>query len=485
MKKHRTYIQILVSLLLGIQFLFAQEKPTTITFLSVNDMHATLDRFPRFAYMVDSLRGLYPDLVLVSAGDNQTGNPINDQFSPKGYPMVALMNAVGFTYSTVGNHEFDSRPYGFALLTQEAQFPFICSNVEVEPYIGIRILPSTVHTFYDKGVRVALLGAVQLEADGKPATHPDWLHGIKFELARDVLPRYKDMHDRCDATVLISHLGLEEDQVVAAQNPWIDLIIGGHSHTYLPAPIEVGSVSISQSGCKLQHLNMMQMTLHKGKVIAKEAHSLPIDPKAGKENKEVRALVDQFNNNPVFSEVVGTALENFTSYDQLGYFMVDAYRSMTESDIAVQNNGGVRISKLPKGDITRRDILTLDPFGNEMMVADLSLDELKALLLSGTVREEEHRPFLISGATAHYVFTPDKKCTSIELRDAKGKPLSPKRRYKVAYNSYINAAYPYEHKQPAVGQGYNTAEAIMRYIGQLKKVPSYQKASPRIHIKVK
>ena len=49
MKKHRTYIQILVSLLLGIQFLFAQEKPTTITFLSVNDMHATLDRFPRFA----------------------------------------------------------------------------------------------------------------------------------------------------------------------------------------------------------------------------------------------------------------------------------------------------------------------------------------------------------------------------------------------------------------------------------------------------
>ena len=170
MKKHRTYIQILVSLLLGIQFLFAQEKPTTITFLSVNDMHATLDRFPRFAYMVDSLRGLYPDLVLVSAGDNQTGNPINDQFSPKGYPMVALMNAVGFNYSTVGNHEFDSRPYGFALLTQEARFPFICSNVEVEPYIGIRILPSTVHTFYDKGVRVALLGAVQLEADGKPAT---------------------------------------------------------------------------------------------------------------------------------------------------------------------------------------------------------------------------------------------------------------------------------------------------------------------------
>ncbi|MCI6154634.1 MAG: bifunctional UDP-sugar hydrolase/5'-nucleotidase [Bacteroidales bacterium] len=485
MKKHLIYLQVLISLLWGIQILSAQEKPVTITLLSVNDMHASLDRFPRFAFMVDSLRSIYPDLLLISAGDNQTGNPINDQFTPKGIPMIELMNAVGFDYSTVGNHEFDTRPHGFALLTQEAHFPFICANVQVEPHLGIRILPSTVHTFYPQGVRIALLGAVQLEADGKPATHPDWLNGIQFEEGRNVLPRYKEMSDKCDATILISHLGFEEDRVIAEQNPWIDLIIGGHSHTYLPTPIEVGSVSISQSGSKLQYLNMMQLTLKQGQVIRKEAHSLPIDPKAGAESKEVRTLVNQFNNNPQFSEVIGVALDHFTSYDQLGYFMVDAYRAVSGSDIAVQNNGGVRISNLLQGDITRRDIFTLDPFGNELMVVELSLDELKALLLAGTVREEDHKPLLLSGATAYYTFTPDKVCTKVELRDSKGKPLSPKRRYKVAYNSYINAAYPYEHEQAAVGLGYNTAEAIMQHVIQLKNVPSYQAVAPRNHIKLK
>ena len=90
---------------------FAQEKLVTI--LSVNDMHATIDNFSKLAAIVDSLRGVYPALLIFSAGDNCTGNPYNDMYKEPSYPMTALMNAVGFHASAMGNHEFDLKPAGF------------------------------------------------------------------------------------------------------------------------------------------------------------------------------------------------------------------------------------------------------------------------------------------------------------------------------------------------------------------------------------
>ncbi len=63
-------------------------KTRTIEILAVNDMHAAIDNFPRFAFMTDSLRAIYPNLILVSGGDNQTGNPANDQYPEKGMPII-------------------------------------------------------------------------------------------------------------------------------------------------------------------------------------------------------------------------------------------------------------------------------------------------------------------------------------------------------------------------------------------------------------
>ena len=97
-------------------------------------MHATIDNFPKLAYIVDSLHAIYPDMLLIAAGDNQTGNPVNDQYPEKGLPMIELMNAVGFDLSAVGNHEFDSRPKGFSNLTHKADFDFICANMSDERF---------------------------------------------------------------------------------------------------------------------------------------------------------------------------------------------------------------------------------------------------------------------------------------------------------------------------------------------------------------
>ena len=117
-----------------------------ITILAVNDMHAAVDNFPRFAFMVDSLRGLYPDLLLVSAGDNQTGNPVNDQYPEKGLPMIELMNALSFDLSAIGNHEFDSSAEGLSNLLGKANFDFICANVMVPSIEKFPIKPYKIIT---------------------------------------------------------------------------------------------------------------------------------------------------------------------------------------------------------------------------------------------------------------------------------------------------------------------------------------------------
>ena len=107
---------------------WAQDKKE-VHILSANDMHAAIECFPRLCFVADSLRALYPDLLILSAGDNRSGDPINDMYEIPAYPMVSLMNIVGFQASTLGNHEFDSGQEGLAKLINMSIFPYLCANI--------------------------------------------------------------------------------------------------------------------------------------------------------------------------------------------------------------------------------------------------------------------------------------------------------------------------------------------------------------------
>ena len=85
-------------------------KEQKIYVVSTNDMHANIDYFPQMAALIDSLRSVHPNLLLFGAGDNRSGNPINDRYAEPAKPMYELMNAVGFDLSCFGNHEWDGGP---------------------------------------------------------------------------------------------------------------------------------------------------------------------------------------------------------------------------------------------------------------------------------------------------------------------------------------------------------------------------------------
>lgn len=462
---------------------FAQSQEATaesreVVIVSVNDMHAALDQFPRFGFMVDSLRTLYPDLLLIGAGDNQSGNPINDYYVPKGYPIISLMNAVGFDYSTVGNHEFDSRQKTFGWLTQVASFPFLSANVYPDPKFGIRLLPSVIHAL-PSGVKVGLIGLLQLEEDGLPSTHPDWLDGIRFAYAQDVLPQYRSMRSSCDAVVLVNHLGLNEDKEMAKDNQWVDLIIGGHSHTLLEKPVMVGRVPITQAGSRLKCFNLIKLTIGDRQVEKVLSESITIDPKAGGERKDLRDMVNKFNDNPFFKEVIGEAKDAFPTFTSLGYFMADAHRATTKAEITFQNNGGVRMHSFPKGPITLLDVYTLDPFGNEMNTIELTPEEMNDLLVSNWSKEFE-TPIFASGIyMVYHIEKKSNKCTSVEFFTPDGKPLKKGHKYHVAYNAYMSGAYRFKHEGKYIGLGFNSGQSLERYIRGVKKVDSYRNVAPR------
>ncbi len=104
-------------------------KEQKLYIVSTNDMHANIDNFPQFAALMDSLRSVHPDLLLFSAGDNRSGNPINDRYAEPCKPMYELMNKVGFDLSTFGNHEWDGGPDGLRKVLGWANFPFVCAKV--------------------------------------------------------------------------------------------------------------------------------------------------------------------------------------------------------------------------------------------------------------------------------------------------------------------------------------------------------------------
>ena len=414
---------------------FAQRREVHI--LSANDMHAELDRMPQLAGIADSLRALYPQLLVLSAGDNRTGNPLNDMYTPSGYPMVALMNQIGFNASALGNHEFDmgSLPSTINL----SNFRYLCANIHAEDTTGIRTIPYQV--FDVEGVKVGIVGLVQVGMLGRPDTHPDNLHGITFERPEEVVGRYEWLRHQCDVVMLLSHAGDETDYQMAERNGWLDLIVGGHTHTQMAATDSLhNGVLITQNKHKLQQaVTHITLTVDSGRVVEKHAEYIPVAATQQK-NEIVEVMVQYFSNNPSYERIVARATNPFESRREVGSMFCDALMSETNTDFAIINYRGIRVNHLPAGNITVGNVLEMDPFGNHAVIINMKGSELLELLAKYSRMETYRFPHL-GGFNAE--MTLDKENSTIikeiKLLTTEGKCLNLKKTYRVVTNSYLAA----------------------------------------------
>ena len=405
----------------------------TVRILSTNDMHSAIEKMPQLAAIVDSLRAIDPFLLVLSAGDNRTGNPYNDLYQPVSYPMISLMNLIGFDASGLGNHEYDSKVEGLARVIALSNFPYLAANIGCPTETHIKVAP--YYVFDVKGIKVGVLGLTQVGTLGIPDTSPENVKGLSFQQPEEVIPQYKWLTEQCDVNVLLTHVGYEVDLELAQQFPYYDLIVSSHSHTQLEGGEFHNGVLITQNGYQLPRVTLTTLEVEDGKVVSKKAENIYLD-KSKNRAEAAEVLLKHFMSSPEFERTVAYSQSDINSYDALGVMMCDAWVEECGCDIALENYGGVRYDFFPAGPITVKDILNLDPFLNSPVEMTLTGKELKDMLIA--CFKADRFP-ITSGCTAVVTYSDSSKVAikKLDLFDANGKKLDMKKKYRVVTNNYV------------------------------------------------
>lgn len=196
--------------------------------------------YVRRATYINRMRAEHPDLLLFDSGDFSQGTPYYNLF--KGDVEVKLMNAMKYDAVTIGNHEFDFGMDNLARLYRMAEFPVVCSNYEVTGTV-LEGLVKPYLVLERNGIKIGVLGlGVKLRGMVADENCQGVIYHDPVPVANEIADLLKNQ-EGCDIVICLSHLGHkssrtnpDSDQVLAVQSRNIDIIIGGHSHTYLESP---------------------------------------------------------------------------------------------------------------------------------------------------------------------------------------------------------------------------------------------------------
>jgi len=202
-----------------------------------NDFHGRLTA--ERAAVLGRLRSEHPDSLLLDAGDAVSAGNLGFRFG--GEPILQRMNDLGYDAMTVGNRESHPRRELFPRKLAGARFPLLCANLKARPGVP---LPTRPWVMVERaGVRVAIMGLAVPMFTREMWTRAfcDYLYESPLDTARALT---RELRPQCDLLIALTHLGLRGDQALAAAVPEIDLVVGGHSHSDLEAPVEVRGIPI-------------------------------------------------------------------------------------------------------------------------------------------------------------------------------------------------------------------------------------------------
>ena len=373
----------------------------TISVVHVNDTHGRVEENEKNEELgFAKLKTYYDDknvennAILLNAGDVVHGTTFAT--ISKGESVVNVMNQMGFTAMTAGNHDFN---YGYERLVElnnKANFPIFAANVINEN--GKNILDSDSIVDVD-GTKVGIFGLTTEET--KTKSSPVNTEGLTFvnsiETARSEVANLKEQG--AQVIICLSHLGEDKEStetstLIAENVEGIDLIVDGHSHTELQNGRYVDNTLIAQAKAHGNFIGDVTLLLDKNnKIVSKNASLKPYNKmkylyankdtasqieKVANENKKV---LDQ-NVGQTSVELVGTRDMVRTRETNLGDFITDAMIKATGADIAITNGGGIRES-IEKGTITKGDVLTVFPFTNFAVTLEVPGSVIKEALEHG------------------------------------------------------------------------------------------------------
>ena len=473
-KKHLSnvsgiYMFILILVFSGLIPSCAPAGEKQVIIFHINDTHAKIDNFAKIAWLVEQERKNNPHahVFFMNAGDNFSGNPVVDQYEPKGEPVRQLLNHMGYDVMTLGNHEFD---YGQKILKnvmEKAAFPILCANVEVRTGDLPHPRPFTILKT-KKGLKIAVLGLIQVEKENRiPSTHPSGVEGLIFSDPIKTAKKYRYLKKESNVFIALTHLGADEDEVLAQEMGELDLIIGGHSHTKIENPLEINGVLIAQAGGNARYLGRIDLTIQNGRPVKKSSRLIEVSS-IKNEIPELQKMIAKFNDNPFLEQVVTTLPRSPQGKFELGNLMTDAVRKSYHLDIVFHNSGGIRTNRLAKK-VRLKDLYTLHPFGNQVVVINMTPAEIKTLIKYDFERHKD-LDLKVSGVQYTVIRTLNHKVKEIELKDLNGQPVKENKTYSVGLNDYIAGTYKFTHRDPGKSLMVGVTDSLIKYLKEGKDV---------------
>ena len=504
-----------------------QDLTGHIVILHTNDVHGAIGEYAKVAALKQAYQAAGAYVLLADAGDFIQGDPTVS--ASQGKTAIELMNLAGYDVAAPGNHEFDYGYPNLKTLAGEADFPILAAHVRYDNAAALG--DQTTFTTTD-GKKIGIFGLDTPETATK--AHPDKIKGVSFLAAQEMFDCAQAQVDAlkadgCDYIICLGHLGIDAESTgnrsidLLEKVTGIDVFIDGHSHSTLEEIKEatngtgkVGDTVLTSTGTKLANVGMVDIspdgTISTSSLATSELTVTP-DAKVAARAEEIQKEIDA-DYGTVFAKTEvaldGEKANVRTGETNLGDLIADAMLwqagLLDEGvDAAVTNGGGIRAS-IAAGDITKKDINTVLPFGNTLYVVKVTGAELLEALEASTYCTPEAIGGFPQVAGIEFTVNTGAQFDTKELYPGStyGKPASinrvmiqtvggeafnPEETYTIVTNDFMGAGGDTYYAFKAASSGYDSGvpldEVVMDYItSELKGVVSkaqYGETDNRIH----
>ena len=490
--------------------------------LHTNDVHGAVEGYAYIAQLKADYEAKGAEVILVDAGDFSQGTTYVS--STKGADAVTMMNAAGYDVVTLGNHEFD---YGYAQLKEnmsKAKFKVVCADVFNED--GTPIFDASYTYTTKSGVKVGFFGMETPETQTK--ANPALIKGLTFatgdaftKAAADQVAALKD----ADVVICLAHLGVDAESApyrstdLYAAVKGIDFIIDGHSHTVMTKG-EKGE-PIQSTGTAFKNIGVIVIDNASKKIESNSLYEIKEDTaKDATVAAAAKVIVDRVNNEYGVKfatskvELNGAKAPNGNRDVETnnGDLITDAMRwkvlqnkdGLTVNEdhvVAITNGGGIRAA-IAKGNVTKKDINTVLPFGNTVAVVYVTGEQLLEALEASTfstptavggfpqvsgINFTIHTGKAYDKNDATYpesTYYGPKTINRVVINSVNGKEFKANEVYAVVTNNFCAAGgdtyYAFKAASAQFDTGIPLDEAVMEYVTkELKGVIGEQYAAPQ------
>lgn len=488
--------------------------------LHTNDVHGAVEGYAYIAQLKADYEAKGAEVILVDAGDFSQGTTYVS--STKGADAVTMMNAAGYDVVTLGNHEFD---YGYAQLKEnmsKAKFKVVCADVFNED--GTPIFDANYTYTTKSGVKVGFFGMETPETQTK--ANPALIKGLTFatgdaftKAAADQVAALKD----ADVVICLAHLGVDAESApyrstdLYAAVKGIDFIVDGHSHTVMTKgekgePIQstgtafanIGVIVIDDASKKIESNSLYEIKEDTAKDATVATAAKTIVDRVDKEYGVVFAKSEVTLNGakaPNGNRDSETNNGDLITDAMLWKVMQNKEGLTVDADhvVAITNGGGIRAAIKP-GDVTKKDINTVLPFGNTVAVIYVTGAELLEALEASTYSlpvggfpQVAGINFTLSTAVAYdanaetypaSTYYGPKSINRVVINSINGKEFKADDTYAVVTNNFVagggDTYYAFAAASAQFDTGIPLDEAVMEYVTtELKGVIGAQYAAPQ------